>query len=61
MAAFNKFQDFVEQLLKGKHNFDAAGDVFKVYASEELLALGPAYQWVDDVELRAEPALGSCP
>ena len=33
MAAFNKFQDFVEQLVKGKHNFDAAGDVFKVYAS----------------------------
>lgn len=33
MAAYNKFQDFVEQLLKGKHNFDAAGDVFKVYLS----------------------------
>lgn len=31
MAAYNKFQDFVEQLVKGKHNFDAAGDVFKVY------------------------------
>lgn len=33
MAAFNKFQDFVQQLLTAKHNFVAAGDVFKVYAS----------------------------
>jgi hypothetical protein len=33
MAAYNKFQDFVEQLVKGKHNFDAAGDVCKVYLS----------------------------
>lgn len=33
MAAYNKFEDFVEQLVKGKHNFDAAGDVFKIYLS----------------------------
>jgi hypothetical protein len=33
MAAFNKFQDFVEQLLTAKHDFTAAGHVFKVYAS----------------------------
>lgn len=33
MAAYNKFQDFVEQLVLGKHNFAAAGDVFKVYLS----------------------------
>ena len=33
MAAFNKFQDFVEQLCAGKHDFTAAGHVFKVYAS----------------------------
>ena len=33
MAAFNKFQDFVEQLLLAKHDFSAAGHVFKVYAS----------------------------
>lgn len=31
MAAYNKFQDFVEQLLLGKHDFSAAGHVFKVY------------------------------
>lgn len=33
MAAYNKFQDFVEQLLLGKHDFSAAGHVFKVYLS----------------------------
>ena len=33
MAAYNKFQDFVEQLVKGIHNFDAAGHVFKIYLS----------------------------
>lgn len=33
MAAYNKFQDFVEQLLLAKHDFSAAGHVFKVYAS----------------------------
>lgn len=31
MAAYNKFQDFVEQLLLGKHDFSAAGHVFKAY------------------------------
>lgn len=33
MAAFNKFQDFVEQVLNGIHDFRAAGDVFKIYLS----------------------------
>lgn len=33
MAAYNKFQDFVEQVLSAKHDFTAAGHVFKVYAS----------------------------
>jgi hypothetical protein len=33
MAVYNKFQDFVEQLLLGKHDFSAAGHVFKVYLS----------------------------
>lgn len=33
MASFNKNQDFVEQLLLAKHDFSAAGHVFKVYAS----------------------------
>lgn len=33
MAAFNKYQDFVEQVLAAKHDWTAAGHVFKVYAS----------------------------
>jgi len=33
MAAFNKFQDFVEQLGKGIHQLHAAGHTLKVYAS----------------------------
>ena len=33
MAAFNKFQDFVEQLGKGIHHLHAAGDTLKVYLS----------------------------
>lgn len=33
MAAYNKFQDFVEQLLTGGHNFTAAGHVFRIYLS----------------------------
>lgn len=34
MASYNKFQDFVEQVLTGTHNFTAAGHVFKVYLSD---------------------------
>lgn len=34
MAVFQKFQDFVEQLGKGVHNF--ASQVFNVYLSNEL-------------------------
>src|SRR5512143_1855169 len=33
MAAFNKFQDYQEQLHTAKHDWTAAGHVFKVYAS----------------------------
>jgi hypothetical protein len=33
MAAYNKIEDFVEQLCLAKHDFSAAGHVFKVYAS----------------------------
>lgn len=33
MAAFNKIQDYVQQVLTGKHDWTAAGHVFKVYAS----------------------------
>lgn len=35
MAVYNKFQDFVEQLCKGIHNFDAAGHVFKCFLTNE--------------------------
>lgn len=33
MAAFNKYQDFVEQVLAAKHDFTAAGHVFRIYLS----------------------------
>ena len=33
MSAFNKFQDYQEQLHLAKHDFSAAGHVFKVYAT----------------------------
>ena len=33
MAAYNKFEDFVEQVLTAIHNFTAAGHVFKTYLS----------------------------
>ena len=33
MAAYNKFQDFSEQLVRGTHNF--ASNVFKVYLSND--------------------------
>lgn len=36
MAAFNKFQDFVEQLGKGVHQLHAAGHTLKVYASNAV-------------------------
>jgi hypothetical protein len=31
MATYNKFQDFVEQVLTAKHDFTGAGHVFKIY------------------------------
>lgn len=33
MAAYNKFEVFVEDLLSGVHNFTAAGHVFEAYLS----------------------------
>jgi hypothetical protein len=36
MAAFNKFEDFVEQVAKGVHQLHAAGHTLKVYLSNEL-------------------------
>lgn len=34
MAAYNKFQDFVQQLCTAKHNFTAAGDVCRAYLTD---------------------------
>jgi hypothetical protein len=36
MAAFNKFGDFVEQLVLGKHDFAAAGHVYKAYLTNNV-------------------------
>lgn len=36
MATYNKFQDATEQLASGKHDFSAAGHVFKAYASNAV-------------------------
>ena len=36
MATYNKFQDFAEQLLLAKHDFSAAGHVFKIYLSNAV-------------------------
>lgn len=35
MAAYNKFNDFTEQLCTAKHDFTAAGHVFKVFLTNE--------------------------
>lgn len=35
MAAYNKFQDFVEQALLAKHDFSGAGHVFKAFLTNE--------------------------
>lgn len=35
--------------------------VFKVYTGADSLALGPAYQWIDDVEFRDELTPTICP
>ena len=35
-ATFNKFNDFVEQVLTGKHDFTATGHVYKVFLTNEL-------------------------
>lgn len=36
MAAYNKFQDFVEQLVLAKHDFSAAGHVCRIYLSNAV-------------------------
>lgn len=53
MAAFNKFQDFVEQLLSAKHDFTAAGHVFKVYASNAVPSVSADAVKADLAEISA--------
>jgi len=36
-------------------------DLFKVYAAPESLALGPSYQWIDDVEVSSTLSNAGCP
>jgi hypothetical protein len=36
VAAYNKFQNFVEDLCKAVHDFQAAGHVFKIYLSNTV-------------------------
>jgi hypothetical protein len=54
MASFNKFEDFVEQLLTAKHNFTASGDVFKVYASNATPSASADAFKADLAEITAE-------
>jgi len=35
MAVYNKFDDFVEQLVRKKHDLDAAADVVKIFLTNE--------------------------
>ena len=62
MAAYNKFQDFVEQLCTAKHDFTAAGHVFKVYASNAVPSASLDAVKADLAEITAQngyPAGGS--
>lgn len=36
MATYNKFEDFIEQVFKGEHNCDAAGDTISIYLSNAV-------------------------
>lgn len=54
MAAFNKFQDFVEQLGKGVHQLHAAGHTLKVYASNATPDAGADAVKADLAEITAQ-------
>lgn len=61
MAAFNKFQDFVEQLGKGVHQLHAAGHMYKVFLTNEQPLVTDTVK-LDMVEITAQngyPAGGS--
>lgn len=54
MATYMKFEDFVEQLVSGKHNLTAAGDVVKVYASNATPSASADAVKADLAEITAE-------
>jgi len=53
MAAFNKFQDFVEQLGKGVHHLHTAGDTIECYLSDEQPLVGDTIK-TDIAEISSE-------
>lgn len=53
MAAYNKFQDFVEQLVLAKHDFSAAGNVFKIFLTNEAPLAADTVK-ADMVEITAQ-------
>lgn len=62
MVAYNKFEDFVEQLCTAKHDFTGAGDVFKVYLSNAVPSASLDAIKTDLAEITAQngyPAGGS--
>lgn len=62
MAAFNKFQDFVEQLGLAKHDLSAAGHVFKCYLTNAAPSASLDAVKADLAEITAQngyPAGGS--
>jgi hypothetical protein len=52
MAAYNKFQDFTEQVLTIKHDFTGAGHVFKIFLTNEQPLVGDTMK-ADMVEITA--------
>ncbi len=62
MASYNKFQNFVEDLLSGFHDFRASGHVFKVYLSNAVPSASADAVKADLAEITAQngyPAGGS--
>lgn len=53
MATYNKFIDFTNKLLSGIHTLTAAGDVVKVYLSNELPLAGDTIK-TDIAEITAQ-------
>ncbi len=54
MAAFVKFQDFVEQVGRGIHHLHAAGDVLKVYLSNTAPNVATHVKKGDIAEITAQ-------